>query len=723
MEQIDPTERVEQIDPTERMESDLRGTLADVHSEVLTLGDVLDHRPLPPPRVVRRGTRFGDYSVLAKLGQGGMGVVYLAEHGTSHQRVALKTIRPGFVAEGESLERFLREGTITASLRHPGIVGIHELALHEGEPYLVYELVEGARNLDKALLELDLRGQVELIRDVSRALGHAHAQGVVHRDVKPGNVLIDEAGRPRLADFGLAAATSLERITRSAAVLGTPRYMAPELAAGRQVDPTVDVWALGIILYETLAGSPPFEAASWIEYLAQAQGGVLELPTHPEREIPPALGEVCLRALRGDPRVRTPNAGEFADQLERFLSGELSPTRPALSPRVRTLGLGAAALVALALGAFVVQKSSTPAPPARLAWVGSEGVATVFNSEEFALEGRVDSSQDWVELEVTGLKAPLRVRPGPFLIAVPLRVGSNLIEVRVLDPGGETSGAAPPPLTRRVQRWTVPRWFLELPPARRAPLPLPSELEFAEAGYRNRADDSILVWIPPTTTRLGSNRPQAAMFLHEGPEHEVRLDGYFLGKTEVTWRQVWRYCEAKEIEQSQPSFPVSPDHPAHSVTWPEARAYCSWAGLRLPTEAEWEHAARGPKGLLVPWGGKTLDSVRANLLVSTPLNDRFPKTSPVGSFPTGASPFGCLDMVGNVYEWVFDLLDEYPVGPLVNPRGPSAGDFRVLRGGAHTSTDVQVCQTTFRWSAEPSRRNPKIGFRVAFSPERKAPPR
>lgn len=700
---IDPTEPGDWLEKTS-----LASSAPREDSELSTIGDVLDYEPRQRARSVSKGARRGDYVVLDLLGAGGMGAVFLAEHLGTKRRVALKTIKPGLVIGGEGLERFQREGSITASLEHPGIVKVHELALHEGEPYLVYELVEGARTLNEALEPLDLRGRVELVRDVARALGHAHSRGVVHRDVKPGNILVDAAGRPRVADFGLAAAADLERITRSAAVLGTPRYMAPEVADGPQVDPSVDVWALGVVLYETLAGRPPIEAETWFEYLAQARQGIRELPTHPEREVPRALGEVCLRALRADPRQRTRNAGEFADDLERFLRGELEPAPPARTG-LWVAGVGILVL-ALGLGVFAFA-SSAPRKAPSLAWRGAVEPETVFNVETVTLEGRVESSQERVELEVTGLAEPVRVAPGPFLISVPLSEGANEIVVRLREPAGEELS-----LRRRVVRRTVPAWYLELPLERRAPLPLPAQLEFSEEGYRNRADGSLLVWVPPATTRLGSDRPKGAMYLYEGPEHEVRLSGYYVGQTEVTWGQYRAYCQATGLAEPEPAFPVSDEHPVHSVTWPEAQAYCAWAGLRLPTEAEWEYAARGPEGLLTPWGAATLDEVRANLSVPKPLDDRFRTTSPVGSFPKGVSPFGCFDMVGNVYEWVSDWLDEYPRGPLEDPQGPSVGEHRVMRGGAYTSTDVEVCRTTFRWSAEPSRKNPKVGFRVAFSP-------
>ena len=648
----------------------------------------------------------GDFALLEKLGEGAMGVVYLAEHRTNRQRVALKLIKGDLRVSPQRLERFRREGLITASLRHPGIVGIHAAGVSEETPYCVYEFVESARTLKEVLPTLSLEAKVEALRDVARALAHAHEAGVVHRDVKPENVLVDLHGRVRVADFGIAAAADMERITRSGALVGTPRYMAPEAAFGRTASPSLDVWALGVILYEALAGRHPIEASSWFDYLARARKGVVEPPTSEAYEVPTDLAEIALRALEGDPKARTSTAAQFADDLDRYLQGESLEARPRSK---RGWAVGGSVLALLLLGAALASlaQAASPAPP-ELSWVAPQDTQRCSNTSQVEITGRVESRSEWVELHVTGLSAPVRVRPGPFSFVVPLTPGVNHLELRAISSEGASSAE-----TRSVTL-ELPAWFLELTPARRPKLPLPEALELSEAGCRNRADDSILIWIPPATTRLGSNRPDERFRLAEGPEHEVRLDGYFLGKFEVTWEQFRRFCLAKGKTPHEPLFSVEDNHPVHAILWSEAQAYCTWAGLRLPTEAEWEHAARGPQRLTHAWGLGPLDKTRGNFEAPPPTGDRYPYTSPVGSFPRGVAPFGCFDMVGNVWEWVFDHPSTYSPDPQVNPRGPSDGDQRVIRGGAHSSSGAGVSHATYRKSALPEVRNPKVGLRVCL---------
>jgi eukaryotic-like serine/threonine-protein kinase len=703
-------------DPMERFETE---ETLDAPTEHVTKGLDTEETVIDGGLIdeVRRGGRsaepsprtIGDYVVLETLGQGGMGVVYLAKHHSSGQLVALKVIRDGLALTGSRLERFRREGQITASLRHPGIVGIHSAGVDDaGRPFLVYEFIENARTLEEVLPTLDLVGKIEILRDGARALAFAHAEGVVHRDVKPANFLIGDDNQIRVADFGIAAAADLERITRTAALLGTCHYMAPEACEGPRVGPAADVWALGVILYQVLADRHPIGACSWFEYLGKARQGINDPPTHKTREVPPTLGEICVRALTGTPAVRTPTAKEFADQLDTYLSGEALPPRPRRGRALvvaAVVGLGACAL------ALSLLWSKTPPPIApRLSVAGPVDEALCFNQSEIEIRGRVESSEEWVELRVSGRPTPVRVRPGAFVSSVPLALGRNVIEVQATADGGSSST-----YRRTVVRRDVPPWYLELAPARRPSLPLPANLELGDAGFQNRLDGSVLIWIPPTTTRLGNNERDLSPHRPEGPEHEVTLGGYFIGKYELTWDQFRRFERETKQATLDPSFEVEETHPVHGVTWAEANAYCEWAGLRLPTEAEWEHAARGPKRFARTWGDGPLDKTRGNFELPAPDGDRYPTTSPVGTFPRGMSPFGCLDMAGNVWEWMFDRSGPYSAEPQINPQGPDEGTERVIRGGAYSSSSGRAGSATYRKPANPERRSPKIGFRVCFS--------
>ncbi|MBX3472083.1 MAG: serine/threonine protein kinase, partial [Planctomycetes bacterium] len=299
-------------------------------------------------RAGRRGPAQVDrFQLLQELGRGAMGAVYRALDVQSGQEVALKLAleRPDWVR----LQRFQREGEVTASLRHPNIVGVHGMGVVDGRPFLAYELVEGARGLDEAARDAPMGRRVELVRDVARALGYAHQRGVVHRDVKPQNVLVDAQGHVRVADFGLAQAVDHERLTKTGALVGTPRYMAPEqLQAQRgEVGPQTDVWALGVMLHEALTGGDtPFPHASLQELLQRVLEAPPVRPRQVDPSIPPSLEAVVLRALEKDPGARYVDGEELARDLDRFLEGSAVSARlrrrPALrAPGRRPLGLAA----------------------------------------------------------------------------------------------------------------------------------------------------------------------------------------------------------------------------------------------------------------------------------------------------------------------------------------------------------------------------------------------
>ncbi|MGE0708081.1 MAG: serine/threonine-protein kinase [Planctomycetota bacterium] len=297
----------------------------------------------------------GGYRVIDELGRGGVGAVLRAEETSTGRQVALKLLLDE--ADAEHLERFRREGEIAARLNHPGIVRLYASAVAEGgRPLLVYELVEGASTLDERLPALPRAERLRRLLEVARALAHAHARGVVHRDVKPANVLIDAEGRARLTDFGLASAQGLDRLTRTGAMLGTPYYMSPEQLGLCEVPagPPSDVWALGVILYEALTGERPFDGATILELTARVARGPRP-PRRVDRSVPRALEAVCLRALSQRPAGRQPDAGAFAAELEAALHA------PPPRPRLALAGLGVAAL--LALSALLAARADR-APPA-----------------------------------------------------------------------------------------------------------------------------------------------------------------------------------------------------------------------------------------------------------------------------------------------------------------------------------------------------------------------
>jgi eukaryotic-like serine/threonine-protein kinase len=276
---------------------------------------------------------------------------------------------------------------------------------------------------------------------------------------------------------------------------------------------------------------------------------------------------------------------------------------------------------------------------------------------------------------------------------------------------------------RTVRRHDAPDWFRRLPADARPALPLPAGLTFAAAAgrYECAKDGSLLVFVPPGTYPTGSADPHMGQGL---PPARHALPGFFMGLTEVTWGQWTRYCAAtgraahdRRIGDANVPFadmdpgarallskePFTPgdDHPVHSVTWQAARDYCAWAGLRLPREVEWEVAARGPRPGDYPWGDATDDQeTRCNVIAD---RDGFTFSSPVGRFPAGASPFGCLDMAGNVWEW---CEDEFTALGDDDDRGR-----RVIRGGAWNAVIV-FSRATYRDGGRPDVGWALGGFRV-----------
>jgi WD40 repeat protein len=285
----------------------------------------------------QRLPRIAGYELLSVLGRGGMGVVYQARHLRLNRLVALKMILAGSFATAEELARFRAEGEAVARLQHANIVQIFEvgeIAEADGptHPYMALEYVDGGTLADKVRESpLPARASAGIVEVLARAIHYAHQRGVVHRDLKPGNVLLAGDGTPKITDFGLAKQVEApDGQTQTGQIVGTPEYMAPEQAAGqvRAVGPHVDVYALGAILYVLVTGRPPFKAATTVETLEQVRQREPAPPGQLQPGLPRDLETICLKCLQKEPRKRYPSAEELADDLGRFLRGEPIKARP-----------------------------------------------------------------------------------------------------------------------------------------------------------------------------------------------------------------------------------------------------------------------------------------------------------------------------------------------------------------------------------------------------------
>jgi serine/threonine protein kinase len=317
-------------------------------------------------------TIAGRYELEELVGHGGMSSVYKARDSLLERNVALKVLHEQYNADDDFVERFKHEARAVAQLQHPNIVTVIDRGEEEGRQYIVFEYIDG-QNLKEYVVRkgrLGVQEALEIAVEVARGLAFAHEQGLVHRDVKPQNVLLNGDGRAKVTDFGIARTVDVEGITQTGMVMGTSNYIAPEQAGGNEVDAQTDVYSLGVVLYELLTGEVPFPGENFV---AVAMKHVHEPPPNlveKRSDVPPRVAAAVDRALEKDPEQRFPSMDAFAAELEACLAefsreeedGDATMLLPALRrqrPRRRRRSVsgwpaGIMLMAGLAIAAIVV---------------------------------------------------------------------------------------------------------------------------------------------------------------------------------------------------------------------------------------------------------------------------------------------------------------------------------------------------------------------------------
>ncbi len=647
--------------------------------------------------------KIGRYEIIRELGRGGMATVYLASDPFFERQVALKVISPKLSEEaqyGQFRARFQREAKVIAALEHASIVPVYDYGEDDGQPYIVMRYMTGGTLADRMHGKpMPLMVVVPIIVRIAEGLQAAHHKGIVHRDLKPGNVLFDAEGHPFISDFGIAKQLQNTTATTSTGTaLGTFGYMSPEQAQGaRTVDGRADVYALGVILYEMLTGRQPYTADTPVALALQHMTAPIPPLNAARLGLPAELDVIVLRALAKRPEDRYASAEDLAQAMLSVYSPSTVtssvPTTPASSNRPTVPAAGGA-------------QSSRP---------------TVRAGERLALPRLLTAGGVVVTILLVGLALTFYLTNQSSRTAA----ATTTAQVVALAQTGAAesviaaaSRVTPTPSPTLTPSPLPSETALPIPTATDTPTPTPTIAPGAV--LTSTVDGMVLRYVPAGEFYMGSSRqtdPDAVK--NEQPQRSVFVNAFWIDQTEVTNAQFETCVTAGVCTQPTSSRYVDPrygNYPVVTVTWFQASDYCAWAGRRLPTEAEWEKAARGTGSKRIwPWGNNAPNGRLANY------NKSQTNTVAVGSYPGGASPYGALDMAGNAWEWVSDYYAEdyyqttSEAGINTDPTGPKEGFFRVTRGGAYLS-DATYIRLAVRLETSPVRVAGYIGFRCVRAP-------
>jgi eukaryotic-like serine/threonine-protein kinase len=675
------------------------------------------------------GTVIGrDFRVLRHLASGAMGSVYVVEQLSTGKQRALKVMAMELGANDRARERFVLEARIGSHIDSDHVVEVIAAGIdeHGGHPYIVMELLKGEELADlMARIGRMALGEVaEILKQTGHALERAHAQGIVHRDLKPENLFIAESRREgvpftvKILDFGIAKLVA-ERTAEGTQPVGTPLFMAPEQTDRRgKIAPQSDVWPLGLIAFYLLTGNQYWQA--WERGITALLREVVMEPLVPATEraraygaadlLPPGFDAWFAGCVNRDPDARYPEAGACVRAFESLARGGGAATGP-ITARIPP---SATAQTAMQVPTLATGSTQHGPPPV--------GASTGLTSA-----------------------ASMEVVPAPRSKA---GLVAGAIAVVALAGGGA---------------WYAMRSG-DAGPAAPAPASSVSTSASGSASAATTAAPSCpegMVMVHAGNMFMGSS--DADLGEDVRPPHKVSLADFCLDVNEVTV-EAYDRCATngnclrpqaqvsfegagpREIEQYSKLCNTGradrAKHPINCVDWNMAKNFCETkggrladGGARLPTEAEWEFAARGSGQRVYPWGDDPPGPTRLNAcgdecigwLQSVGLqsqgkmfdgDDGHADTAPVGSYQAGTSSGGIADLAGNVWEWTADWYGPYGDAEQSDPKGPASGTERVVRGGGFNGIKPQWEKPAYRWKTAPGTRSHGIGFRCALPAKR-----
>jgi serine/threonine protein kinase/formylglycine-generating enzyme required for sulfatase activity len=705
----------------------------------------------------------GKYQLESRLGQGGMGVVYKARHAYLKTQLAIKIILPDLVGNDPQLvTRFRQEALAAAAIRHQNVVAVTDYGVINGQiPFLVMEYVEGESLHDLLAREkkLDPEKAFEIVSAICSGVGAAHHQGIVHRDLKPLNIMIC-TDRPNISqavkilDFGLAKIKSGELLgsfiqAQTTGLMGSPFYMAPEQWADDEPDARSDIYSLGVMLYQMLAGDVPFKGSSIPAIMKKHISD--PAPTFAESgvSVSPALEAAVMHTLAKDKDKRTPTVEQMIAEL-----------KEAVYPQaigIHTTSGGALPVSTLNIRTnppkAKIYVDNVPVGESRVdGWITLNGIQSGNHHLRVAADGFPDWTSDVVcdgrpQQVVADLVSEAQRIPMPAATVAYNAMGGDTPSRMSTTHGGDMAKTA-------FQKWdTGPNIGVESQPKKGffSPLvlagiglfalfaigavglggaymaglfgpsttgPTPTPTPGTSPTPDVQSIRAELIQIPGGRFKMGRNDGNDL----QKPEHEVAIDGFAIDKTEVTNAAYYEFMvstnykpasEERFLAHWEGGRPIEGDEnkPVRYVNFEDAKAFAEWRSKRdsayysLPTEQQWEYAARnGAKNDLYPWGDK-FDPRCGHL--NSPNNDPV-----VVGTKTCPNDWGVQDMIGNVAEWTSSQPWVYPGSQL--DLGQVTVPTMMFRGGGafDKSTGEYAITSTFRFPAEASRRSPGLGFRL-----------